>query len=195
VARERPLDGVEQVLGHVIRLVGPALPLVLPLAAAVAREHEHAGGADGVSDGDVGDLVADHDRGAEVQVEVGRRAVEEPGARLPALAVGAVRQGALARMVGADVEAVQPRAPGGELALELRVDGVQHLLVEVALGDPGLVGGHHRGDGGLVEPANGGGGAREEADPAHVVDVADLLGEAAVAVDEHGGASGHRSAV
>src|SRR5262245_27052878 len=68
--RQDPLDRIEQIVGHVIGLVGPEVSAVLPLAAAVAGEHEDAGRAHRAGRSDVRHLVADHDGGAEVEIQV-----------------------------------------------------------------------------------------------------------------------------
>jgi hypothetical protein len=161
---------------------------VFPLAAPVAGQHEHARRADRVPGGDVGELVADHHRGGQVEAELGRRPVQQARPRLAAVAVGAIRRLTLARMVHAHVHAVEPRPGRAELVLHPRVGGVQGLLREVAARDAGLVGDHHRRHAGLVQATHRLRGARQEADPGRVVDVPHLLGEAAVPVHEDGGA-------
>src|SRR5712692_6184101 len=141
-APERPLDGVEQVLGHVVRLDVLRVTGVLPLATAVAGEHEHAGGADRVPRRHVGELVTHHHGRAQVELELGGRAVEQPGPRLATVTLSAVRWLARARVVHAHVEAVEARASGLERLPHAGVRGVQGLLREVAARDPGLVRDH-----------------------------------------------------
>src|SRR5216683_7224439 len=186
-AGERPVHRVEQIRGHVVRLDLSAGRPRLPLPETVAGEHEHARGARRLARRHVGELVAHHDGGAQIEAEIGGRAREEPGARLAAVAVGPVRRPALTRVVHADVEAVEARATGLELADHAAIGRVQRLLGEVPAGDTRLIRDHHRGDPRLVEPADRRRGARQQVDPARVVDVAHLLRETAVAVHEHGG--------
>jgi hypothetical protein len=90
-------------------------------------------------------------------------------------------------VVHADVEAVEARAAGLELGDHPSVGRVQRLLGKVPAGDARLIRDHHRRDPRLVEPADRHRGARQQVDPARVVDVAHLLRETAVAVHEHGG--------
>src|SRR5262247_1205736 len=88
---EGPLDRVEEILGDVVRVHGLRVALVLPLAAAVAGEHEHARGSRRVARGHVGELVADHDRRAEVEAQLRRGALDETGPWLAAVALGPIR--------------------------------------------------------------------------------------------------------
>src|SRR6266478_7652309 len=136
---ERPLDGVEEVFGDMVGLDGPLVAPVLPLAAAVAGEHEHRRGARRLPRFDIAGLVADHHRPRQVQAHLGRGAKQEARLGLPARAILAVRRLPCRWMVRAHVERVEPRALDAELALDLGIDGHEYLAREIAAGYAGLV--------------------------------------------------------
>src|SRR5204863_9086172 len=123
--RCRPVHRVEKAALVVIGSDVELIATVLPLSEAVAGEHEDASGADLRRDLEVRRLVTDHDGAREIQTKLVRGAKEEAGLRLAAVAEHAVRQGTLARVMRADVHAVEPSARALELCHELRVDGVQ----------------------------------------------------------------------
>src|SRR6267378_4253921 len=172
---ERPLDGVEEILGDMVGLDRPLLTPIFPFAAAVAGEHEHGCGAGRLSRFDVRWLVADHDRPGQVQAQLRRRAKQETRLGLSALARLPVRRLTGCRMMGAHVERVEPRPYGVQLAFELGVDGDERLVGEIASCDAGLVGRHHRGDSCGIEPRNRLWRPRQEVYPAGVVDIPPLL--------------------
>ena len=97
--------------------------------------------------------------------------------------------------MGTHVEPVQPGAGLGELPDHLGVCRMEQRFREVAPGDTGLIGDHDRRHAGPIQPPDGLRGAGQEADTADVIDIPHLLGEAAVAVDEDGGAVRHRGKV
>jgi hypothetical protein len=117
-----------------------------------------------------------------------RGAPEEAGTRLAAVTIHAKGLRALVRVMGAHVEPVQPRAADGELTDQLGIDRVEDGFREVAAGDARLVSDHDGRHARRVQPADGVRGARQEPEAADVIDIPHLLGEAAVTVDEDGGA-------
>src|SRR2546430_7491521 len=108
---ERPLDGVEEILGDMVGLDRPLLTPILPFAAAVAGEHEHGCGAGRLSRFDVRWLVADHDRPGQVQAQLRRRAKQETRLGLSALARLPVRRVTGCPRMGAALQSGEPPPP------------------------------------------------------------------------------------
>ena len=97
-------------------------------------------------------------------------------------------------MVRAVVRRVERRARGREAGADVRVDALDRLDVDHPLRDARLVGDHHEREPRALEHHEGLGGVGEQAHALEAIDVARLLDERAVAVEEHGRPqSAHRS--
>ena len=172
----------EQVVGDLVSDVQGALRL----GEALARPDEDAPAAPGVDPGqDVADHVADHPGGAEVQAELLGRTDQHarPGLPVAVLDDGPIVAG---RGFRAEVDRVDRCPLCGELAVHLVVDQVQLRLGEHPPADGRLVGHHDAGEPRAVEPPQGLGGPRQEADAGGVGQVVDLLDHGSIAVEEHG---------
>jgi hypothetical protein len=82
------------------------------------------------------------------------------------------------------VDGIEARAAALKLARQTVVDDPHHLLREVAAGDAGLVRDEDGEPARVVQKFDGLGRVGEDAVARRVVDVADLLGDRPVAVDE-----------
>ena len=175
----------QQVVGHHVRPARPRGRVVLQLAAAVPRPHQHAGGAHAPRQLEVAEAVADHVGPREVDAELVRGAMQKAraaacgsrtpggtGARPPSDGAGRSRCRPGAR----------PRRPSPRATA--RVHLVDEGLGKVAAGDPGLVRHQDGEERAAVHQADRLHREGEEAEAREVVDVADLLGERAVAIDE-----------
>src|SRR3990172_8720039 len=181
---QNPVHCVQEVLRHVVGLARPQRPAVLPLAEAVARQHQDRPRSRAPAGDDVDDLIAHDPRAREIQPEVGRGAPQEARLGLPAVADGAVRRRPLGGVMEADVEAVQVGGLGLELAHEGFVHGLEDLLAEVAARHAALVRHHHGPEPRTVEAADGFSAPGEETKAPGVIDVPHFLGQGPVAVDE-----------
>src|SRR5437016_9968611 len=91
------------------------------------------------------------------------------------------------RMERAVTHVVDPRAARGKFVQHPRMERLNLLLREIAASDPCLVGDQKDVVAGLVEAADGGGGARY---PTHALarpDISVVVDEHAIAVEENGG--------
>src|SRR3989337_852337 len=79
---QNPVHCVQEVLRHVVGLARPQRPAVLPLAEAVARQHQNRPRSRSLARDDVDDLIAHGPRAGEVQPEVGRGAADRKSTRL-----------------------------------------------------------------------------------------------------------------
>ena len=145
---------VQQVVGDVVGVHGPALRLVRELAAPVAGEDEDGRGAHGAPGLQVLDGVADHVGGGQVDPHLLARARSSiPGLRLAAVAFPPVGGLSDLGVVRAVVDPVQARPCLGQHRAHTVVHLVHQLLAEVAAGHPGLVGDDHGLEAGLVGAA------------------------------------------
>ncbi len=154
----------------------------------VAGEHEDGDGADGQAEEDVVRLVADHERRAEVEPELGRGPEPETGSRLGA---GTAGQAGPVRSVGAGIDRVEGRAAAVELLAEAGVQLLELGGVEIAAAEPGLVGDDDGGEPGLFQKPDGFERGRVDVDLAEIGRIARVFVEGAVAVEEYGPALGH----
>jgi hypothetical protein len=157
---------------------------MLQLPAAVTRPHEHTGGAHAPRELEVPEAVADDEGRREVDAEVARGAVEEAGARLAAVAFLPVGSVAHRRVMRAEVHSVEARAARFHLLRDPAVHLVDEGFRKVAAGHAGLVGDEDGQERAAVDEANRFHREGEQAEAGEVVDVADLFGERAVAIDE-----------
>ena len=79
------------------------------------------------------------------------------------------------------------RASGRQKLLQVGVNLIYQGGGKIAPGRPGLVGDHHHLESGLIEPADGLNGLMEQLKTAQVIDMAHLLVDGAVPVQEHRG--------
>src|SRR5208337_2962297 len=101
--------------------------------------------------------------------------------------IGFATGAAGARMVGADVEAVQSGPPLGQELTEVALHLFQEGQGEIAPGCPGLVADDHYLQARLIEAADGRGRLGEDPEAAQMVDIAHLFVDGAVPVQKYRG--------
>src|SRR5579885_1206591 len=178
------LHRFEQIFGDD---VGPFLPraaLMFEFAATVARQHEGRADSGVARKLRVAVTVADHPAAREVEVEILRGAKNQTGPRLAAVAVEAIRRLADRRVVRAVVNRVEPRASALQLGSQHIVNFADERLFKIAARDARLVRDEDREPARTFERPHGLRREREDAVARDVVDVADLLRDRPVAVNE-----------
>ena len=153
----------------------------LDFAGSVTGANQNRLCRDAVSKLHVAIAIADDERAAQVQTVFACGLPQQAWFRLAAFArvFGFVR---------AIVHRIEARTGGGEFVSHSIVHGLNEELREVAAGDAGLIRDDDDGKITVVEAANGGSGEREDAKTAEVVEVADFVGDGAVAIEEDSGA-------
>jgi hypothetical protein len=125
----------------------------------------------------VGQLVAGNHRAAEIEIETRRRFEDHTGCRLPPPTVSVGRMRASELGIENDILRVEKRAkPRGD-----------RLIIGPAIQSPpdaGLVGDEDQRKAGVVEAAERGGGTGNEPDLLGIVDIAGILDDSAVTIDE-----------
>ena len=158
----------------------------------VARQDEDGTGAGVHPETDILDLVADHVRVLEIEIEGFPGLQGHAGKGLAAGAVEVVYGRRGPDEMGAVIDRVDPGAGGGEVLDHPVVDDAELVLREESPADPGLVGDDDDGQAGGVELPDGVEAVGINADLVVLSRVADVLVDGPVPVQEDGPAL-HRS--
>jgi hypothetical protein len=133
-----------------------------------------------VGEFDVKVTIANHKGTAQVQGMLADRAFEHSEFRLAAIA-------AVGRSVWAIVNPFDTHTGGSKLLSHQFVNSVHKRLGKIATADAGLIRDHDNGQPGFIEAANGSRGKGKHTKSAHMIQVTNLFGDGAVAIDEDGG--------
>src|SRR5215831_9071466 len=181
---EYPAGRGDQVVDHCVGGQISRLPVFL--AGAVAGAHQHALCANRTAKRDVEPPVADHKGFGRIDPELLHRPVDETSPGLSTVARLRVPGHLAVGMVGTIVVRVDARAALVQKIRHALMHGVDDRLGEETAGDARLVRYEHNREASPIEHANRIDRPRKQLDPLGTIEVAHLLDDGAVAVQEDG---------
>lgn len=180
VLHQNPIRGQLQIFDDGVGLPRPlaGVPGFFAAAVAGANENRFATGAKGQFH--VAITIANNERAAKVDVMLAHGALDHARCRLATIA-----------NVGGTVRAIVNGVDMGALRLKFALHALIHLLYErlrkIATGHAGLVGNDNHSQARIVQAADDWPRKRKHTKSVEMIQVTDLFGDGAIAVEENGG--------
>jgi len=153
------------------------------IAETVTRFHENSLCACIEGQFHVAVAITDYERALQVEAEIPRGTMQHAGRRLAAIAI-------VRLSVRTIINRIEVRASLGQFPFHTVVDIVQQRFRKIAAGNSRLIGDHDHGHSGLIQASDGFGCKRKHTKTVEMIQVADLFGDGAIAIEEYGGAAG-----
>jgi acetolactate synthase regulatory subunit len=177
------VNGVRKIGGDKIRLRRPLRGVPKILAFAISRSHQNTACAGEAGKLNVRVAISDDERTMQVERVLSSRLLQHSGFRFAAIA-------AIPQSVRAIVYCVEARTRGFELLGHEFVDRVHQRFWKIAAAYAGLICNHNHRQTGFIQAANRIGHSRQDTKSADMIQVADFLGDGAVAIEKNGGTEG-----
>jgi hypothetical protein len=180
---QNPVHGTLQIVDDGVGLARPIFRVPSFVAEAVASANEDGFTAGAKRQLHVSVTVANHERARKIEIVLSRGLVEHSGAGLATVA-------AIGRTVRAIINRVEARTGRLEFALHALVHFAHKRLRKITTSHTGLIGDDDHGQMRFVQATDGRAHKRKHTKSVDVIQVADLVGDGAVAVEENGRAKG-----
>ena len=185
------IDGLGKIIlhgGQLTQLGGSCLGFFsLPMAGAYQDQLAAAGGITGLQ---IPQAVTDHGAICQIEAVLAGGTVEQAGGWLAAVTNAAIRRLADIRVMRAVIDAIQAGALGAQQGGQTLMNGRQLRLARHAAGNHRLIGDNDHRYAGLIQSAQGRGGAGNEAEPRGIDKIIDFFDLGAVTIEKNGGFGG-----
>src|SRR5215213_3349435 len=161
----------------------PCMSLIFPLTTPIPAQNKRRTQTRVARELNVAISIANHPAHTLIDLKILRSTIDQPRLRLTTITIKAVRRLPDRRMMRAIVNGVEPCVL--ELTLKLIVNFDDHLFRKVATRDSRLVRDHNREPAIVVQDPDRFRSVRKQAKARRVIDVANLLGNGAVSINEN----------
>lgn len=177
---QNPIHGVRKISNDTIRLPRPLRGVPKILAFAVTSAHKNTARARAPGKLDITRAIAHDKRLPQVNRMILRCSLEHADFRFAALT-------AVCGTVRAIIYALEPGAFRSELLRHELVNRMYKGLGKISAANTGLIGYDENREFRIIQAADSFRCARQQSEPADVIQIADFFGDSAVAVEENGG--------